>query len=151
MSETETTTDLVKSLLDSVPSKHIEEVAMAMRLAATGASDAMIAGALGITKRELGELQDKNPAILRAIHLARTATFVEVSNNLLRLAKTSSNVEAIKLAMGLMGDEYKPQSQAATVNVQANTFNVALPSTKEALAYLESDPSIIEAEIEGVS
>lgn len=151
MSDVNHTNALVKEILDAVPSKNIPHIAMAMRLAATGASDTMICGALGVSRREFGELESKQPDLFKAIHLARTATFVEVANNLQRLATKSNNVEAIKFMMGLLGDEYKPASAAPTVNVQANTFNVALPSTKEALAYLESDPSIIEAEIEGVS
>lgn len=134
-------------LLESLPKETIPQLQTLIKMISLGASPKMVAHYLGITELEYQELEKAHPKLFREMWKARTDSAMEVTANLRRLATESNNVEAIRMMLGLLSDEYKEKPTLSAASITQNNIHLTLPSTKEALAYIQSDPSIIEGDV----
>jgi ABC-type sugar transport system ATPase subunit len=115
-------------------------------MASLGATSKMIATYLGITLKEYEALESTYPQVFKAIFAARTNSAMQVTENLFKIATQGQNVEAIKTMLGILSEDYKDKPSIAAGSITQNNIHLTLPSTKEALAYIQADPSIIDGD-----
>ena len=117
------------------------DVELAFRLAVSGASRQTIANALGITAREMKQLETLNPALETAINQGRAKGIEEVTANLFRIASTTADVNAIKYYLGIQSPEYRIDK--ASVEITNDNRTVSIPTLEEARAIIMNDPAML--------
>lgn len=122
----------------------------ALHLASLGGSSQMIASLLGITKKEYLDLENSHPDLFREIWTGKASVALEAIENLHRLATTSDNVVAIKSLLANLDHDYKENTGSQVTLNQQNNYTLKLPSTQEALAAIQADPSIIDVSEEPI-
>lgn len=137
------------NLLESLPKQTLPQLQTLLNMVYLGASPKMVYTYLGITQKEYETLEAQHPELFRAIWAKKTSSALEILGNLHRIARSAQDATAIaaaKIILGNLSDEYKDKPAISASSITQNNIHLTLPSTKEALAYIQADPSIIDGD-----
>lgn len=141
--------NISSNLLESLPKQTLPQLQTLIKMVYLGASPKMVYTYLGMTQKEYDTLESSHPELFKAIWAKKTDSALEILSNLHSIARSAQDATAIaaaKIILGNLSDEYKDKPAIAAGSITQNNIHLTLPSTKEALAYIQADPSIIDGD-----